>query len=151
MKHLHVHACRFAWNVLKVLFFGNLLNNMNLLLPKKKIVNTMLFLVCTGCIGLFCPCYLFGKNAEFLGSGTLIGSCATHFILWALVNTVCCCMTDGILLGLPGCFVACYACGYRRVLREKYNLQVLLVQNCNFIEKNLLSIFLNAVEVVCGC
>jgi hypothetical protein len=60
-------------------------------------------------------------------------------------------MTDGILLGLPGCFVACYACGYRRVLREKYNLQVLLVQNCNFIEKNLLSIFLNAVEVVCGC
>ncbi|KAB5551616.1 hypothetical protein DKX38_008927 [Salix brachista] len=75
------------------------------------------------CVGLFCPCYLFGKNAEFLGSGTLIGSCVTHFILWALVNSVCCCMTDGILLGLPGCFVACYACGYRRALREKYNLQ----------------------------
>ncbi|KAJ4837364.1 Protein PLANT CADMIUM RESISTANCE 10 [Turnera subulata] len=75
------------------------------------------------CIGFFCPCYLFGKNAEYLGSGTLIGSCVTHFIFWALVNTVCCCMTDGILLGLPGCFVACYACGYRRALREKYNLQ----------------------------
>ncbi|KAJ6741586.1 PROTEIN PLANT CADMIUM RESISTANCE 10 [Salix viminalis] len=75
------------------------------------------------CVGLFCPCYLFGKNAEFLGSGTLIGSCVTHFILWAVVNSVCCCMTDGILLGLPGCFVACYACGYRRALREKYNLQ----------------------------
>ncbi|KAF5747717.1 hypothetical protein HS088_TW05G00444 [Tripterygium wilfordii] len=75
------------------------------------------------CVGLFCPCFLFGKNAEFLGSGTLIGSCTTHCILWAIVNTVCCMMTDGILLGLPGCFVACYACGYRRALRAKYNLE----------------------------
>ncbi|KAG8367753.1 hypothetical protein BUALT_Bualt16G0105600 [Buddleja alternifolia] len=75
------------------------------------------------CIGLLCPCYLFGKNAEFLGSGTLMGSCTTHFILWALVNTLCCVVTDGVLLGLPGCFVACYACGYRRTLRSKYNLQ----------------------------
>ncbi|CAL5422921.1 unnamed protein product [Camellia sinensis] len=75
------------------------------------------------CIGLVCPCFLFGKNAEFLGSGTLIGSCMTHFILWALVNTVCCLLTDGILLGLPGCFVACYSCGYRKALRAKYNLQ----------------------------
>lgn len=79
----------------------------------------------SGCIGLFCPCYLFGKNAEFLGSGTLMGSCTTHFILWVLVNTVCCLLTDGIFLGIPGCFVACYACGYRRTLRSKYNLQVL--------------------------
>ncbi|CAL5420493.1 unnamed protein product [Camellia sinensis] len=77
----------------------------------------------TCCIGLVCPCFLFGKNAEFLGSGTLIGSCMTHFILWALVNTVCCLLTDGILLGLPGCFVACYSCGYRKALRAKYNLQ----------------------------
>ncbi|XP_021893402.1 protein PLANT CADMIUM RESISTANCE 10 [Carica papaya] len=75
------------------------------------------------CIGLFCPCFLFGKNAEFLGSGTLMGSCTTHFILWAFVNTVCCLLTDGLLLGLPGCFVSCYACGYRRSLRAKYNLQ----------------------------
>lgn len=78
----------------------------------------------TGCIGLFCPCFLFGKNAEFLGSGTLIGSCATHFILCGLVTTVCCLLTDGLLLGLPACFVASYACGYRRALRLKYNLQV---------------------------
>ncbi|XP_058205493.1 protein PLANT CADMIUM RESISTANCE 10 isoform X2 [Rhododendron vialii] len=76
------------------------------------------------CIGLVCPCYLFGKNAEFLGSGTLMGSCMIHFILWALVNTVCCLVTDGLVLGLPGCFVACYACGYRRAIRSKYNLQV---------------------------
>ncbi|XP_062006628.1 protein PLANT CADMIUM RESISTANCE 10 isoform X1 [Rosa rugosa] len=75
------------------------------------------------CIGLFCPCYLFGKNAEFLGSGTLMGSCTTHFILWVLVNTVCCLLTDGLIFGIPGCFVACYACGYRRALRSKYNLQ----------------------------
>ncbi|GFY98099.1 PLAC8 family protein [Actinidia rufa] len=76
------------------------------------------------CIGLVCPCFLFGKNAEFLGSGTLMGSCMTHFIMWALVNTVCCLLTDGVLLGLPGCFISCYACGYRRALRLKYNLQV---------------------------
>nr|DAD43216.1 TPA_asm: hypothetical protein HUJ06_001446 [Nelumbo nucifera] len=75
------------------------------------------------CIGLFCPCFLFAKNAEFLGSGTLIGSCTTHFILCGLANILCCLLTDGILLGLPGCFVACYACGYRRALRTKYNLQ----------------------------
>lgn len=78
----------------------------------------------TGCIGLVCPCFLFGKNAEFLGSGTWMGSCMTHFILWGLVNGLCCLLTDGILLGLPGSFVACYACGYRRALRTKYNLQV---------------------------
>lgn len=74
-------------------------------------------------IGLLCPCFLFGKNAEFLGSGTFMGSCTTHFILWGLVNTVCCFLTEGVLLGLPGCFVACYACGYRRTLRAKYNLE----------------------------
>lgn len=78
----------------------------------------------SGCIGIICPCFLFGKNAETLGSGTLMGSCMTHFILWALVNTVCCLLTEGILLGLPGCFIACYACGYRRELRLRYNLQV---------------------------
>ncbi|KAI4295332.1 hypothetical protein L6164_035388 [Bauhinia variegata] len=77
------------------------------------------------CIGLFCPCFLFGKNAEFLGSGTFLGSCVTHFVLWTLVNTACCFLTDGILLGVgvPGCFVSIYACGYRRALRSKYNLQ----------------------------
>lgn len=77
------------------------------------------------CIGLFFPCYLFGKNAEFLGSGTLVGSCITHFILWALVNTLCCVLTQGFYLALPGfgCFISCYACGYRRALRSRYNLQ----------------------------
>ncbi|XP_057949345.1 protein PLANT CADMIUM RESISTANCE 10 isoform X3 [Malania oleifera] len=75
-----------------------------------------------GCIGLIFPCFLFGKNAEFLGSRTLIGSCMTHFFVWALVNTVCCMLTDGIVWGIPGCFMACYACGYRRALRSRYNL-----------------------------
>lgn len=74
------------------------------------------------CIGCLCPCYLFGKNAEFLGSGTFMGSCVTHFILWSLVNTACCLLTDGLFLGLPGCLVSCYACGYRNTLRSKYNL-----------------------------
>ncbi|KAL8129632.1 hypothetical protein V2J09_018787 [Rumex salicifolius] len=76
----------------------------------------------SSCIGLLCPCYLFAKNAEFLGSGTFAGSCLTHLTLWGLVNAVCCLMTDGILLGLPGCFIACYACNYRKALRLKYNL-----------------------------
>ncbi|WJX54756.1 Protein PLANT CADMIUM RESISTANCE 10 [Trifolium repens] len=74
------------------------------------------------CIGCLCPCYLFGKNAEFLGSGTFLGSCVTHFILWSLFNTACCLLTDGLFLGLPGCLVSCYACGYRGILRSKYNL-----------------------------
>lgn len=99
------------------------------------------FHFCSGCIGLFCPCFLFGKNAEFLGSGTLVGSCMTHLIMYALFYTVCCPLTEGFLLGLPGCFVSCYACGYRRALRSKYNLPVrhrslsryLIRKNCNDI------------------
>ncbi|KAH7667336.1 PLAC8 motif-containing protein [Dioscorea alata] len=75
------------------------------------------------CIGSFCPCFLFAKNAEFLGSGTLAGSCMTHFVLWGLVNSLCCLCTGGILFGLTGSVVACYAGGYRRALRAKYNLQ----------------------------
>lgn len=59
-----------------------------------------------------------------MGSGTLAGSCMTHFILWGLVNVMCCLLTDGILWGIPGSIVACYACGYRQALRSKYNLQV---------------------------
>lgn len=77
-----------------------------------------------GCIGTLCPCYLFGKNAEFLGSGTMAGSCMTHFILWGLFNSLCCMFTGGILTIIPGATVACYACGYRKALRTKYNIQV---------------------------
>lgn len=73
-------------------------------------------------IGAICPCFLFGKNADFLGSGTLAGSCMTHCILWGLVNSLCLC-TGGILAVMPGALVGCYACGYRRALRTKYNLQ----------------------------
>ncbi|CAL9169235.1 unnamed protein product [Musa hybrid cultivar] len=76
-----------------------------------------------GCIGVVCPCFLFGENAEFLGSGTLAGSCMTHFILWGLVNSLCCLFTRGLLAGVPGSMVACYACGYRKSLQTKYNLQ----------------------------
>ncbi|KAH0464912.1 hypothetical protein IEQ34_005015 [Dendrobium chrysotoxum] len=74
-------------------------------------------------IGTICPCFLFGKNAEFLGSGTLAGSCMTHFILWGLVNSLCCLFSGGILAFFPGAMVACYACGYRKALRAKYKLQ----------------------------
>ncbi|XP_071737618.1 cell number regulator 5-like [Rutidosis leptorrhynchoides] len=74
-------------------------------------------------IGTICPCYLFGTNAEFLGSNTFMGSCTTHFIICGLINSCCCLFTGGLLLGFPGCFAACYACGYRQALRKKYNLQ----------------------------
>lgn len=84
------------------------------------------FGICAGCIGCLCPCFLFGKNAEILGSGTFLGSCVTHFVLWSLVNTACCLLTDGLFWGLPGCLVSCYACGYRRTLRSKYNLPVII-------------------------
>lgn len=104
---------------------NKLLNYRLIVLPRREGLwaNSSL-LHCSGCIGLLFPCYLFGKNAEFLGSGSFLGSCMSYFVLWGLANTLCCLLTDGILLGFPGCFVACYACGYRRALRSKYNLQV---------------------------
>ncbi|KAJ8458668.1 hypothetical protein OPV22_031594 [Ensete ventricosum] len=71
----------------------------------------------------WCSCFLFGKNAEFLGCGTLAGSCMTLFILWGLVNSLCCLFTRGLLARVPGSVVACYACGYRKSLQAKYNLQ----------------------------
>ncbi|KAL8232668.1 hypothetical protein R6Q57_002446 [Mikania cordata] len=74
-------------------------------------------------IGTVCPCFLFGKNAEVLGSSSFMGSCTTHFIICGLVNSCCCLLSGGLLLGFPGCFAACYACGYRKALRTKYNLQ----------------------------
>ncbi|KNA20133.1 hypothetical protein SOVF_054640 isoform A [Spinacia oleracea] len=72
------------------------------------------------CIGIFCPCYLFAKNAEFLGSETLVGPCMAHCMLWALASSLSCLYC--VLLGLPGCLLSCYACNYRRILRTKYNL-----------------------------
>ncbi|KAK9156526.1 hypothetical protein Scep_003100 [Stephania cephalantha] len=74
------------------------------------------------CIGLVCPCYVYGRNAEILGSGSFIGSCLAHCILWGGSTALCCLVTDGILLGLSGCVVGGYAYRYRRALRSKYNL-----------------------------
>ncbi|XP_056692342.1 protein PLANT CADMIUM RESISTANCE 10 isoform X1 [Spinacia oleracea] len=76
------------------------------------------------CIGIFCPCYLFAKNAEFLGSETLVGPCMAHCMLWALASSLSCLYC--VLLGLPGCLLSCYACNYRRILRTKYNLPLYL-------------------------
>ncbi|KAK9065693.1 hypothetical protein SSX86_015094 [Deinandra increscens subsp. villosa] len=75
------------------------------------------------CIGTICPCYLFGKNAEVLGSNSFMGSCTTHCIICGLINSCCCLASGGLLLVFPGCFAACHACGYRKALRTKYNLQ----------------------------
>ncbi|XP_037405312.1 cell number regulator 5-like isoform X3 [Triticum dicoccoides] len=79
------------------------------------------------CIGATCPCFLFGKNAQFLGSGTLAGSCTTHCMLWGLLTSFCCLCTGGLVLAVPGSAVACYACGYRQALRTKYNLPMFLL------------------------
>lgn len=83
-----------------------------------------------GCIGAICPCFLFGKNAQFLGSGTLAGSCTTHCMLWGLLTSLCCVFTGGLVLAVPGSAVACYACGYRSALRTKYNLPVCGLNHC---------------------
>ncbi|KAJ4782576.1 Plant cadmium resistance protein [Rhynchospora pubera] len=81
------------------------------------------------CLGTLCPCVLYGKNAEFLGSGTASGSCTTHCLLWGLLAGVSCILTGGVLLVLmPGCTIACCASQHRRALREKYNLPE---QPCN--------------------
>ncbi|KAJ9565395.1 hypothetical protein OSB04_001361 [Centaurea solstitialis] len=75
-------------------------------------------------VGTICPWFLFGKNAESLESGgSFMASCTTHFIICGLLNSCCCLLTGGLLLGFPGCFTACYACGYRKSLRTKYNLR----------------------------
>ncbi|XP_078148905.1 cell number regulator 5-like [Carex rostrata] len=83
------------------------------------------------CLGTLCPCVLFGKNAESLGSGTASGSCTTHCLLWGLLAGVSCILTGGILLVLmPGCTIACCASQNRRALREKYNLPELPCNDC---------------------
>uniref|UniRef100_A0A0C9RFS9 TSA: Wollemia nobilis Ref_Wollemi_Transcript_29843_741 transcribed RNA sequence n=1 Tax=Wollemia nobilis TaxID=56998 RepID=A0A0C9RFS9_9CONI len=74
-------------------------------------------------IGLFCPCILFGKNVEYLEGQSWTGPCVVHFLLWGVVTGMCCSLTEGTLLGLLGSFVSCYACGYRRAIRTKYNLE----------------------------
>ncbi|KAH9294969.1 hypothetical protein KI387_038557, partial [Taxus chinensis] len=74
-------------------------------------------------IGLFCPCVLFGKNVEYLEGRSWTGPCCVHFLLWGVVTGICCSLTEGTLLGLLGSFVSCYACGYRRAIRAKYNLE----------------------------
>lgn len=126
-KVLNVQSTVSRWISIKIIGTGNC--NFVLQVLQGMTVKPRLSADCslshgTGCVGFFCPCFLFGKNAEFLGSGTLTGSCLTHFVLWALFNSVCCLLTDGTLLALPGFFISCYACGYRRALRSKYNLQV---------------------------
>lgn len=121
MKYFYVHLLDLsACSIVGILWNFYLANKIFLFW---KLLTAVCYF-CSGCVGLFFPCFLFGKNAEYLGSGTLMGSCMTHFLLCALLNTVCCLLTDGVLLGLPGCFVASYACGYRRALRSKYNLPV---------------------------
>ncbi|CAH1445815.1 unnamed protein product [Lactuca virosa] len=74
-------------------------------------------------VGSVCPCFLFGKNAEFLESNSFMGPCTTHFIMCGVINTFCCFITGGLILAFPGCFTSCYACGYRKALRAKFNLQ----------------------------
>lgn len=93
----------------------------------------IVLIIFVGCIGATCPCFLFGKNAQFLGSGTLAGSCTTHCMLWGLLTSFCCLCTGGLVLAVPGSAVACYACGYRQALRTKYNLPVRSLNLCQSV------------------
>jgi len=74
-------------------------------------------------IGFCCPCVLFGKNVEFLEGRSWTGPCLVHFLLWSVVTGICCSITEGSLVGLLCSLVSCYACGYRRAVRAKYNLE----------------------------
>ncbi|KAL4203275.1 hypothetical protein AMTRI_Chr01g103190 [Amborella trichopoda] len=74
------------------------------------------------CMGFMCPCYVFGKNAEFLGSGSWIGPCMIHFVMWGLFNGLCCLLTEGLYLGFPLSPASFYTYSYRKAIREKYNL-----------------------------
>ncbi|ERM99047.1 hypothetical protein AMTR_s00101p00073580 [Amborella trichopoda] len=78
------------------------------------------------CMGFMCPCYVFGKNAEFLGSGSWIGPCMIHFVMWGLFNGLCCLLTEGLYLGFPLSPASFYTYSYRKAIREKYNLPVIL-------------------------
>ena len=61
----------------------------------------------SGCVGLLCPCVVFGWNVE-----QLEGDCCCPCIMHVLCTAV-------------GC-ISCYASGYRTRIRAKYNLVVRL-------------------------
>ncbi|XP_002971358.2 protein PLANT CADMIUM RESISTANCE 10 [Selaginella moellendorffii] len=75
------------------------------------------------CLGLFCPCILFGRNVETLEDRPWVGPCVMHLLLWGAVTGLCCALTEGTALGVAASCVSCYACGYRKTLRDKYNLE----------------------------
>lgn len=73
------------------------------------------------CLGLWCPCILFGRNVEMLEGRPFVGPCILHFLLWGVLAFGC--SSYGLPLGILGSCVSCYACGYRKGLRTKYNLE----------------------------
>ncbi|KAJ7514396.1 hypothetical protein O6H91_23G043300 [Diphasiastrum complanatum] len=75
------------------------------------------------CLGCCCPCVLFGKNVEMLDGQSWFGPCVIHFLLWGVITGICCSLTEGTGFGLLASCVSCYACGYRKRLRTKYNLE----------------------------
>ncbi|MCO5614057.1 hypothetical protein L7F22_068338 [Adiantum nelumboides] len=75
------------------------------------------------CLGLWCPCILFGRNVEVLEGRPWTGPCLMHALLWSVAAGIGCSVTHWTLLGLLASCVPCYACGYRKILRSKYNLE----------------------------
>lgn len=75
------------------------------------------------CLGLWCPCVLFGRNVELLEGRQWTGPCLMHILLWGIATGIGCSLTHGTMLGLLGSCVPCYACGYRKMLRAKYDLE----------------------------
>ncbi|KAH7284747.1 hypothetical protein KP509_34G068700 [Ceratopteris richardii] len=75
------------------------------------------------CLGLWCPCILFGRNVEVLEGRPWTGPCLMHALLLSVAAGIGYSLTHGTLLGLLVSCVPCYACGYRKILRTKYNLE----------------------------
>ncbi|KAH7279804.1 hypothetical protein KP509_37G038000 [Ceratopteris richardii] len=75
------------------------------------------------CLGLWCPCILFTRNAEVLEGRPWTDPCLMHAWLWSVAAGVGCSVTHGTLFGFPISCIPCYAYGYRKILRSKHNLE----------------------------
>ncbi|KAJ7954296.1 Plant cadmium resistance 2 [Quillaja saponaria] len=61
----------------------------------------------TCCLGIWCPCVMFGRNAEIIDRGT--SSCCAQGTIVYLLD----------MFTYLGC---CYTCTYRKKLRKQYGL-----------------------------
>ncbi|KAH7279803.1 hypothetical protein KP509_37G037900 [Ceratopteris richardii] len=75
------------------------------------------------CLGLWCPCIIFTRNAEVLEERPWTGPCLMHAWLWSVAAGVGYSVTHGTLFGFHVSCIPCYAYGYREILCSKHNLE----------------------------